>query len=66
MLLTVNSQIQQVDGPISVAELLASMRIPAGGTAVAVNNRLVPATDRDTKMLSDGDNVVIIGAAYGG
>ena len=66
MLITVNNQPRQVDAPLSVAELLASMKIPAGGTAVAVNNRLVPGAERDNKMLADGDVVVIIGAAYGG
>ncbi len=40
--------------------------IAAGGMAVAVNNKLVVRSKWDTFALHEGDNVVVISAAFGG
>ena len=52
--------------PLTVATLLEGMNVPANGTAVAVNNRMVRRDDWGGHTLSDGDKVLLIKAAYGG
>lgn len=54
------------DEMLTVGQLLERLKIPAGGTAVAVNNVIVKALDRETKLLDSGDIITIITASYGG
>ena len=50
----------------SLAELLERQRIPADGTAVAVNNRVVPRAEWPTTHLEEEAKVTIIRAVCGG
>lgn len=50
----------------SVAMLAAELALPERGVALAVNNRIVPRTAWAETALSEGDNVTIIKAAFGG
>lgn len=50
----------------SLAELLDAQRIPADGTAVAVNNRVVPRAEWPTTHLEEEAKVTIIRAVCGG
>ena len=47
-------------------ELLLQENIPQLNVAIAVNNTLILRDKWATTMLSEGDNVVVITAAYGG
>lgn len=40
--------------------------IPEGGTAIALNSNLVKAPEWSSTILAEGDNLMIISAAYGG
>lgn len=51
---------------MTVNELMEWRHIPAGGTAVAINNRLIRTDRRDTTYLQEDDSVTIISAAFGG
>lgn len=51
---------------LSVSGLLEILGIKDNGTAVAVNERLIKKTDRLSTMISDGDDITIITAAFGG
>lgn len=65
--LLINGKSKEVEDSIqTVSQLLEHLNIPEGGTAVAVNNNLVKAIDRETKMIKSGDIITIITAAYGG
>lgn len=50
----------------TVADLVAAAAIPATGTAVAVNNRVVPKKEWADTQLAQGDNVTVITAVCGG
>lgn len=52
--------------PMSVAELIEMQNIPGAGTAVAVNGKIVRREDREMRMLNEGDDIIVISAAYGG
>lgn len=54
------------DAVTTVEELLTSMGVPAGGTAVAVNGKIVTKNQWSLKQLEEGDRVMVISAAYGG
>lgn len=64
MQIIVNNEPRIVADDATVGSLINGL--PAGGTAVAVNGRLIPRDLRDTTTLKDGDQVIIISAAYGG
>ncbi|MBQ0045973.1 MAG: sulfur carrier protein ThiS [Prevotellaceae bacterium] len=50
----------------SLSELAAELNLPERGVAVAVSNKMVPRTEWEGTLLTEGANVVIIKAACGG
>ena len=46
--------------------LLSKLGMENMSVAVAVNGKLVPEVERKTTQLCDGDNILLITAAYGG
>lgn len=54
------------DNVTNLEELLAWKGIPAEGTAVALNDRLVIARNRCVTAINNGDSVTIISATFGG
>ncbi len=50
----------------NVAELVAELRLPAVGVAVAIDNKMVARTAWEATALVEGANIVIIKAACGG
>ena len=51
---------------MTVAELLDWRNQGKGGTAVAVNDRLIRKADWSSRHLAEGDRVTVISAAFGG
>ncbi|MBD5340352.1 MAG: sulfur carrier protein ThiS [Bacteroides sp.] len=51
---------------MTLEELLEWEGIAPGGTAVAVNNKIVKHENWKITTFSNGDNVVVISAAFGG
>ena len=66
MNIQLNSKVTEVPDGISVKALKELLNLPEGGVAVAVNGKIVLAPDHATRILAEGDDVIIIGAAYGG
>lgn len=60
-----DKEIEVVDG-CSLTQALDQAGITPKGIATAVNNKVVPRTERDNYILHPGDDVVIINAFYGG
>jgi sulfur carrier protein len=50
----------------TVAELLATLAVPARGVAVAVNGEVVRRAEWPAHRLLDGDRVEVLTAAQGG
>lgn len=61
-----NEQVVTPSDEMTVSELLIWRNIPEGGTAVAINGKLIPKSGRDIQYIKDQDDIVIISAAYGG
>lgn len=63
---TINGEERELDAEASLAQVLAELRIPPKGTAVAVNDRVVPKTEYEGFRVREGDRIEIIVAVAGG
>ena len=61
-----NGEEKETTDGITVKEILEEQGIKGEGIAVAKNNELVFKTDWETTELKDGDDLLVINAAYGG
>lgn len=67
MRITINNRpVDVADEFITLAEFLRLEDISPGGTAVAINNKIVPHSQWETKRLQEGDQLTVISAAFGG
>lgn len=66
MRLRVNGQWRETRHAISVGDLLAELNLSPVGTAVAVNEVVVPRANHATTFLCETDTVEIIHAVGGG
>lgn len=66
MEITVNGQKRQSPDGQTVGQLMEEMQTPVQGTAVAVNGKVAKRADWSGLTLKDGDEILVISAAYGG
>ncbi len=66
MKITVNNHSSEFAEGTTLGQVLASLDLDRAGTAVAVDNRIIPADRRDSFVLTDGARVIVIGAVCGG
>lgn len=66
MKIRINDKEFELPEASTLQDALEAASISPAGIATAVNNHVVPATERPKKVLVDGDNIVIITAFYGG
>lgn len=62
----INSESHRFDTQITIENILKNLKIKIEGTAVAVNNKVVPRSMHPEFNLFDGDRLEIIRAAGGG
>ena len=62
----VNNKETELTQGNTVADLALQLDLPKQGVAIAVQNRMVPRSEWNEKVLQEGDNLVIIKAACGG
>ncbi len=66
MKIHINQNECEVPEGTTVKELLERQQIAPEGTAVAVDNKLVPKSEWGNRTLCDGENVTVIRATFGG
>ena len=66
MTLTVNGESREVAAGTTLASLLDALDVRRDGTAVALNDDVVPRARHLDTVLSDGDRLEIIVAVAGG
>lgn len=67
MYIKLNNEIIEIPSSITtLGQLLELKQIATGGTAVALNGRLVERKLLDMTELNENDDVIIITAAFGG
>ena len=66
MKIILNSEVTEIPENTSVSDLAHSLGAVNGMTAFAVNGNLVKRSDHSSFIINEGDEVIMIGAAYGG
>lgn len=66
MKIYINQKEIEVQDNISVKELLDIQQIAIEGTAIAIDNKLVPKNEWNDRILTDGNKITIIRATFGG
>ena len=66
MKIYINQKEIEVQDNISVKELLDMQQIAIEGTAIAIENKLVPKNEWNDRILTDGNKITIIRATFGG
>ena len=66
MKIYINQKKREVQDSISVKELLDMQQIAIEGTAIAIDNKLVPKNEWNDRILTDGNKITIIRATFGG
>lgn len=66
MTVVVNGQPRQLAPGTTVAAVVAALRAPSRGVAVAVNGEVVPRAAWSDTTLVDGDQVEVLAATQGG
>ena len=66
MKIYINQKEIEVQDSISVKELLDMQQIAIEGTAIAIDNKLVPQNEWNDRILTDGNKITIIRATFGG
>lgn len=62
----INQNETEVPEGITVKEWLARQQITAEGTAIAIDNKLVPKSEWNDRTLAEGDKITLIRATFGG
>ena len=66
MTITLNGDVNQIPGPLSVAELLTRLEIDARRVAVELNLAVVKKAAYDSSVIKEGDEVEIVNFVGGG
>ena len=66
MRIRLNGEARDLDGPLSVAALLAALRIDARRVAVEHNLVVIKRAQYDDTMVNEGDEVEIVNFVGGG
>jgi thiamine biosynthesis protein ThiS len=62
----VNGEAKELSGPISLAELITQLDLPAARIAVELNRAVVRRNDWSTTMLQDDDRIEVVHFVGGG
>ena len=66
MKIYINQKEIETQDSISIKELLDMQQISIEGTAVAIDNKLVPKNEWNDRILTEGNKITIIRATFGG
>ena len=66
MQITINGQSEQIDGTLSVADLLEQRKLEPVRVAVEINEEIVPRKTFNEALVHDGDRIEIVTFVGGG
>ena len=66
MTIYINQKEIETQDSISIKELLDMQQISIEGTAIAIDNKLVPKNEWNDRILTEGNKITIIRATFGG
>ncbi|MDC9590445.1 sulfur carrier protein ThiS [Xenorhabdus sp. XENO-10] len=66
MNIIVNDQAITLSAPMTVQQLLEHIKRTQSGTALAINQTIIPRSGWHTHQINDGDNILLFQAIAGG
>jgi sulfur carrier protein len=63
---TINGSPIELERPLSIRDLLASVDVPPNYLAVEINAEVVPRAEHATHLVADGDTVEVVTLVGGG
>ena len=66
MKIYINQKEIEAQDSISIKEALDMQQISIEGTAIAIDNKLVPKNEWNDRILTEGNKITIIRATFGG
>lgn len=66
MRLIINDQPMEFSAPLTVTHLLAALQQTTAGTALAINQVIIPRHQWDSHTVNDQDNILLFQAIAGG
>lgn len=66
MKIYINQKEIEAQDSVSIKELLDMQQISIEGTAIAIDNKLVPKNEWNDRILTEGNKITIIRATFGG
>ncbi|UNH39161.1 sulfur carrier protein ThiS [Moellerella wisconsensis] len=66
MRIIINNQIKEFESPLTVSQLLILLARSQAGTALAINQIIIPRAQWETHKINDGDNILLFQAIAGG
>ncbi|EML1938066.1 sulfur carrier protein ThiS [Providencia vermicola] len=66
MRLIINDQPMEFEAPLTVSQLLTAIERSTVGTALAINQIIIPRHQWDSHHLNDQDNILLFQAIAGG
>ena len=66
MKIYINQKEIETQDSISIKELLDMQQMSIEGTAIAIDNKLVPKNEWNDRILTEGNKITIIRATFGG
>lgn len=66
MIVTINDQQMELEAPLTVQELLIKIDRHQSGTALAINEVLIPRPHWAERTVCEGDNILLFQAIAGG
>lgn len=66
MHIIINDQPMEFDAPLTVNQLFSTLGRPMVGTALAINQVIIPKSQWDSYLINDQDNILLFQAIAGG
>ncbi|NHB97871.1 sulfur carrier protein ThiS [Photorhabdus stackebrandtii] len=66
MKITINDQLMELTAPLALQQLLEQLEWSQPGTALAINQTIIPRSNWSTYQVNDGDNILLFQAIAGG
>ncbi|MGL5954948.1 MAG: sulfur carrier protein ThiS [Providencia rustigianii] len=66
MLIIINDQPMEMTEPMMVLQLFEKIEHPTAGSALAINQVIIPKSQWESHLLNDQDNILLFQAIAGG
>lgn len=66
MRIIINDQSMEFEAPVTICRLFDILQRQQAGTALAINQIIIPRSQWESHLINDGDNILLFQAIAGG